>query len=188
ATATQDGYIAIRHRLGTSPFVLSKKLSTFAPGDEYRESVDELDATQGLDSRVIADYTCDEAVLTKGQVMNSDGSITTASGWWAYYIPVSVGDVIRLRGWLGALSTTGTYAPIIQCDASKNFVGVLATFTNAGRLVDASVEGTATQDGYVYVRVRMTAAQYYDHKVEKIKPESVLAHRVNALSSVPENR
>ena len=35
---------------------------------------------------------------------------------------------------------------------------------------------------------RMTAAQYYDHKVEKIKPESVLARQVNALSSVPENR
>ena len=188
ATATQDGYIAIRHRLGTSPFVLSKKLSTFAPGDEYRESVDELDAIQGLDSRVIADYTCDESVLTKGKVINADGSVTNANGWWAYFIPVKAGDVIRLRGWLGALSTTGTYAPIIQCDASKNFVGVLATFTNAGRLVDAAIEGTATQDGYVYVRVRMTAAQYYDHKVEKIKPESVLARRVNALSSVPENR
>ncbi|WP_400249565.1 hypothetical protein, partial [Klebsiella michiganensis] len=91
----------IRHRLGTSPFVLSKKLSTFAPGDEYRESVDELDATQGLDSRVIADYTCDESVLTRGKVINADGSVTNANGWWAYFIPVLAGDVIRLRGWLG---------------------------------------------------------------------------------------
>ncbi|WP_400249564.1 hypothetical protein, partial [Klebsiella michiganensis] len=91
----------IRHRLGTSPFVLSKKLSTFAPGDEYRESVDELDAIQGLDSRVIADYTCDESVLTKGKVINADGSVTNANGWWAYFIPVKAGDVIRLRGWLG---------------------------------------------------------------------------------------
>ena len=188
ATATHNGYIAIRHRLGTSPFILSKKLSTFAPGAEYRESVGELDATQNLDSRVIADYTCDESVITKGLVINADGSVTNANGWWAYFIPVKAGDVIRLRGWLGALSTAGTYEPIIQCDAEKKFVKILAQFTNAGRLVNTSIEGTATQDGYVYVRVRMTAAQYYDHKVEKIKPESVLARRVNALSSVPENR
>ena len=31
ATATQDGYIAIRHRLGTSPFVLSKNCQRSHP-------------------------------------------------------------------------------------------------------------------------------------------------------------
>lgn len=100
-----------------------------------------------------------DAEIVGGIVVNSDGTITNSSSWDAYYIKVRKDDSVTYSGTVGSNVVGEQMAYIIQMTDKKQFVGVLASFASTGSTVSTAVlSGVATVDGYVYVRVRKTAA------------------------------
>lgn len=99
----------------------------------------------------------DIATISAGLVMYYDGTTTTDSSWSAYFVPVSAGDTVTYEGPTGSATSNEKMAYLIQCDSSKNFVASLVNITSTGSTtVNQTLTATATQDGYIYVRVRVS--------------------------------
>ena len=97
-----------------------------------------------------------EAEIVTGLVMYGDGTTASSPSWNAYYLRVRTGETVSYSGTVGSNTPGEQMAYIIQLDADKQFVAPLATWTSTGSVTDnATLQGTATQGGYVYVRVRV---------------------------------
>ncbi len=93
--------------------------------------------------------------VTNNVVMFSDGSIVANTSWNAYYVPCKKMDQIDYFGVINTTTVGEVAAWIIQCDANKKYVKTLTTTVSTGVATQqGTVHGTATQDGYFYVRVR----------------------------------
>lgn len=111
--------------------------------------------------------------FVKNFVMYGDGTSETVANndqWRAYYVPVKAGDFIEFYGYVG--SGKQTQAILIQLDSSKNFVAPLATVSTSGY---KTLTGTATQDGFVYVRVRYEFGSFqYTIKIKPFQSSALL--------------
>lgn len=136
ATATQDGYIYVRRRYDQPISWLTK--TTF-------------DSDYGID------YTDDTTVRTRGVVYFADGTSTSAAEWDAFMIPCKKGDTVLFRGIVGSVKLGEDMMYIGQFDLSKNFIAPLNIYKSNGQNTYLDeLKGTATQDGYIYVRARWT--------------------------------
>jgi hypothetical protein len=63
---------------------------------------------------------------------------------------------VRYLGQIGSATAGEVIAYIIQLDATMAVVANLATYTSPGGFSNGVMTGVATQDGFVYVRVRVT--------------------------------
>ncbi|MEM0606697.1 hypothetical protein AAFL38_29795, partial [Klebsiella grimontii] len=78
------------------------------------------------------------------------------TSWKAAYLPVKSGEVIQYHGQIGSGTSGQVLAYIIQLDSEMKFVAPLATYTSPGLSSTGVMTGVATQDGFVYVRMRVT--------------------------------
>ena len=161
AVATQDGYIYVRVR-DTAEFTLTQRKKTILVESD-------IDVSGGVASyasyvNVLANHplvdvtSSDSTLYVVSRVMYADGTISDSAGtsWKAAYIPVKAGDVVQYAGQMGSNTSGEVIAYIIQLDAAMKFVAPLATYTSPGTTKTGVISGAATQDGFVYVRVRVT--------------------------------
>lgn len=113
---------------------------------------------EALKTGYLTDDAKSDAEITPGLVMFGDGSTSANATWNAYYLAVKAGDTVNYSGTVGSNTVGEQMAYLIQLDANKQFVAPLAWYTSTGNpSVTAALSGTATEDGYVYIRVRNTA-------------------------------
>ncbi|MFU8925118.1 BNR-4 repeat-containing protein [Acinetobacter puyangensis] len=156
-TATADGLIYMRHRFENGTLPHSITVTTQSNGYAIKQDINNILLNNESD------------ITHKYQpagyfVINPDLTITQSNNWLAFYIPVKKGDVIQLTGRLGNVNSTDPLKHLAQLDEDKNFVAWVGE-SEARTVYAGSVSATATQDGYMYVRVRyMTAVD--DYKIE----------------------
>lgn len=113
---------------------------------------------EALKTGYLTDDAKSDAEITPGLVMFGDGSTSANATWNAYYLAVKAGDTVNYSGTVGSNTVGEQMAYLIQLDTNKQFVAPLAWYTSTGNpSVTAALSGTATEDGYVYIRVRNTA-------------------------------
>lgn len=106
--------------------------------------------------------------ITNNLVMFSDGSTAANASWNAYYIPCKKMDQIDYFGVINTTTVGSISAWIIQCDANKKYVKTLTTTVSTGVATQqGTVHGTATQDGFFYVRVRNSANPNWNINYQK---------------------
>lgn len=95
--------------------------------------------------------------ITSGFVLYYDGTTANDTAWQANYVPVKAGDVVTYIGPTGSVTNNEKIGYLIQCSDSKAFVAPVSVITSKGDMtVVRTLTGTATQDGYMYVRVRLS--------------------------------
>ena len=156
-TATQDGFVYVRVRVTTPAATITKTSSLFVAVEDplTLRTKASLTAT----NRTTTDVTAaDTSYTVTGRVMYADGTVTDNAGasWQAVYLPVKAGDLITYKGQLGSGTSGESMAYVIQLDSALKYVGNLGVYTSPGSSSDGTISGKATQDGYVYVRVRVT--------------------------------
>ena len=155
--ATQDGFVYVRVRVveGVSPKIYKsserfvKSESVFNVSNDYdkkSKSLITLDVTNDSDTSYI-----------KGRVISTNGVVSDVAGssWAAAYVPVKKGDVINYDGLVGSFTRNEVIAQLIQMDYSLNVVSPISLYTSPGSISHSKITGVATQDGFVYVRVRV---------------------------------
>lgn len=162
--ATQDGYVGVRFRSGSGTVVLGRAdlvahkadLADFPTKEELAEELAKAGVTTTPTTVDVVDNT---DYYVPDEVMYSGGSVVelgSGSSWRMYYLPVFKGDSVKATMTLGSNTLNEVIAYIMQCGWDKAWVGDLYTYTvtKAGSYTTATVQGTATQDGYIAVRVR----------------------------------
>ncbi|MDH0315516.1 hypothetical protein N7410_30130, partial [Klebsiella pasteurii] len=155
--ATQDGFAYIRVRVTDPAAVIYQSRERFTPGADVFGIKTEASLTAA--NRVTTDVTnVSTTTHIIGRVMSADGSVVDNAGdsWKAAYLPVKAGEVIQYHGQIGSGTSGQVLAYIIQLDSAMKFVAPLATYTSPGSSSTGVMTGVATQDGFVYVRVRLT--------------------------------
>ncbi|MCL3537638.1 hypothetical protein ACH6YM_24880 [Klebsiella pneumoniae] len=155
--ATQDGFVYVRIRVTTPAAVIMKTSSLYSMVEDPLTLRTKASLAAG--NRATTDVTAaDTSYTVTGRVMYADGSINDNAGanWQAVYIPVKAGDLITYKGQLGSGTSGESMAYVIQLDSALKYVGNLGVYTSPGSTSDGAISGKATQDGYVYVRVRVT--------------------------------
>ncbi len=95
--------------------------------------------------------------ITNDLVIFTDGTTSANTAWDAYFVPVAAGDQVQYFGVTNTSTAGELNAWLIQCDANKNYVKALSTTVSSGDATGQStVRATATQSGFMYVRVRKT--------------------------------
>ncbi|MDU2985160.1 MAG: hypothetical protein E7B40_11310, partial [Actinomyces sp.] len=155
--ATQDGFAYFRVRVTTPEAAIYQSRERFTPGADVFgvKTVTSVNAA----NRVTTDVTnASTTTYIIGRVMSADGSVVDNAGdsWKAAYLPVKAGEVIQYHGQIGSGTSGQVLAYIIQLDSAMKFVAPLATYTSPGSSSAGVMTGVATQDGFVYVRVRVT--------------------------------
>ena len=153
--------------VGTATYVRSSDGNSLA--DEYVNSAGTLTATgrkmpsqSGVATAIgyvlNGVYPTDNSTsweITNNLVMFSDGSTVANASWNAYYVPCKKLDQLDYFGVINTTTVGEAAAWIIQCDANKKYVKTLTTTVSTGVATQqGTVHGTATQDGFFYVRVR----------------------------------
>ncbi|MCF1157108.1 hypothetical protein L0E00_05940, partial [Klebsiella pneumoniae] len=114
-----------------------------------------------------------DAEIVAGLVIYADGSTASSPTWNAWYLKVRAGETVTYSGTVGSNTAGEQMAYLIQLDANKAFVASLAEWTSIGNVTDkATLSAVATQDGYIYVRVRDTAAFTLTQRKKTILVES----------------
>ncbi|NKS45365.1 hypothetical protein FOB28_08060 [Acinetobacter lwoffii] len=152
ATATQDGYVFVRVRTADAYSVLSR----------IRGSIQSL-----TDQIVLVSNRIDKKLLTQkdlalnveraSYLYNVDGTKNTsinATAWGSAIVECSEGNIFTLNGDLGSSNAGESMAYIVQLDKNQKFVSVIGLYVSTGSRVTGTITATATQDGYVFVRVR----------------------------------
>ena len=155
--ATQDGFAYIRVRVTDPAAVIYQSRERFTPGADVFGIKTESSLTAA--NRVTTDVTnVSTTTHIIGRVMSADGSVVDNAGasWSAAFLPVKAGEVIQYHGEIGSGTSGQVLAYIIQLDSAMKFVAPLATYTSPGSSSTGVMTGVATQDGFVYVRVRVT--------------------------------
>ncbi|MBT0720608.1 hypothetical protein HGT70_04825 [Rosenbergiella collisarenosi] len=150
-TATQNGtYFRVPQGVGAeSSFIY------YLNNNGTATEVARTPGTAVLESGVQQANGKDIASVTSGLVIYYDGTTTSDSAWLAYFVPVKFGDVVTYFGPTGSATNNEKMGYLIQCDSAKAFVASLTNVTSTGDItVVKTLSGTATQDGYIYVRVR----------------------------------
>ena len=145
---------------GSTTYVRSPDGGTLA--DEYINNGGTLEATgramPSMTALTTGYVTVDAkgaADITAGLVINADGSTQSNASWNAYYLKAREGETVTYSGTVGSNTVGEEMAYLIQLDSNKSFVAPMATWTSTGSPTDKStLSATATQDGYIYVRVR----------------------------------
>ena len=155
--ATQDGFAYFRVRVTTPEAAIYQSRERFTPGADVFgvKTVTSVNAA----NRVTTDVTnASTTTYIIGRVMSADGSVVDNAGdsWKAAYLPVKAGEVIQYHGQIGSGTSGQVLAYIIQLDSAMKFVAPLATYTSPGSSSAGVMTGVAAQDGFVYVRVRVT--------------------------------
>lgn len=155
--ATQDGFVYVRVRVTTPAATITKTSSLFVTVEDplTLRTKASLTATNRTTTDVT---TSDTSYTVTGRVMYADGTVTDNAGasWQAVYLPVKAGDLVTYKGQLGSGNSGELMAYVIQLDNALRYVGNLGVYTSPGYTSDGTISGKATQDGYVYVRVRVT--------------------------------
>lgn len=170
-TASQDGYIYVRVR-NDAEFELSKysKYTLLESDIDVNDGVTSYENYLGIiNNAPLVDVTdADSTGWITGRVIYADGMVSDAIGseWRAAYVPVRQGDRVEYHGEIGSLTAGEEIAYLVQLDSALNVVENLTTYTSSGVRKNGVISGTATQDGFVYVRVRATipAASVYRTK------------------------
>ena len=155
--ATQDGFVYVRVRVTTPAAVISRTKDRFMPGADVFGI--KTDANLVSANRATTDVTsAATTIYITGRVMSADGSVVDNAGtsWKAAFLPVKAGEIIQYHGEIGSGTSGQVLAYIIQLDSAMKFVAPLATYTSPGSSSTGVMTGVATQDGFVYVRVRVT--------------------------------
>lgn len=129
-------------------------------------------------------------LVTQKAIMDATGNITTgvADQWLMYIVPVEKGDTIQYVGTVGDSSTGSNYAVINQLDSNKNFVSVISSYTTTGASTIATQTATATQKGFVYVRVNnslgytLAIRRAYKYKLD-VETEKLYLKKIGYLAS-----
>lgn len=148
---------------GSTTYVRSPDGGTLA--DEYINNGGTLAATgrampsmNALKTGYITGDAKSDAEIVAGLVIYADGSTASSPTWNAWYLKVRAGESVTYSGTVGSNIAGEQMAYLIQLDANKAFVASLAEWTSTGNVTDkATLSAVATQDGYIYVRVRDTA-------------------------------
>lgn len=162
--ATTNGFIYIRVRSGANFSLIYRKKTLLAKSD--------IDAAGGVASyasyqnilanQPLVDITSAQSITwVIGRVIYADGTRTDAAGesWRAVYVPVKKGDALEYHDEIGSTTPGELMAYIIQLDTSLNVVGNLATYTSTGVQKAGVLSGVAMQDGFAYIRVRVTTPE-----------------------------
>lgn len=158
-TATHDGLIYMRHRSENN--TLSYSIVKTPRLNQYTFKNDLTNVLFNNELDITSKY------LPRGNfVINPDLTISKNNNWLAFFIPVKVGDIIKLTGKIGNTSSTDPLKHIAQYDESENFVGWIGESEHR-TVYEGSVSATAIQDGLIYVRVRHTTG-VNDYKIERI--------------------
>ncbi|MCL3317729.1 hypothetical protein L6P55_23590, partial [Klebsiella pneumoniae] len=155
--ATQDGFIYVRVRVTTPAATITKTSSLYSMVEDPLTLRTKSSLAAG--NRATTDISAADTNYTvTGRVMYADGTITDNAGatWQAVYIPVKTGDLITYKGQLGSGTSGELMAYVIQLDSALKYVGNLGVYTSPGSVSDGAISGKATQDGFIYVRVRVT--------------------------------
>lgn len=162
--ATTNGFIYIRVRSGANFSLIYRKKTLLAKSD--------IDAAGGVASyasyqnilanQPLVDITSAQSITwVIGRVIYADGTRTDAAGesWRAVYVPVKKGDALEYHDEIGSTTPGELMTYIIQLDTSLNVVGNLATYTSTGVQKAGVLSGVAMQDGFAYIRVRVTTPE-----------------------------
>lgn len=104
------------------------------------------------DVTAFASLVMNEVLFSNGAIQTITPDSSTYGDWAIGYLSVRAGDKITYNGWFNTFTTsTATY--ISQLDVNKNYVAAL--LNDIGLTGQYTRTVTATQDGYIAIRIRL---------------------------------
>ena len=127
--------------------------STVASQDMYQRDIQGITANgKETDVTALAKLVMNQVLFSNGAIQTITSDSSTYGDWAIGYLAVRAGDKVTYNGWFNTFTTsTATY--ISQLDVNKNYVAAL--LNDIGLTGQYTRTVTATQDGYIAIRIRL---------------------------------